>query len=95
MEIEEYVNKASQTLARKFAKMEEDAILELLNVANVEIPKDKGIVEALDERDFKIHSREMVNREPNIIKTTWFLEHNGKTITQRDVVLNLGVGDKR
>lgn len=90
MEVKEDLqSEASQTLAEKFAKMEEAAILELLNVAQVPLTKDGTLVDALGERGFKIYGIESITYTHNYLKSTWVLEHCGKIVTQRDVMLNL------
>lgn len=76
------------------AKMDENTILELLNVAQVPLSKDSTLVDTLAEHGFGIYGFESIDCRCGTIKSTWTLEQDGTIIAQRAVVLNLNIKDK-
>ena len=78
----------SVIVAKKFAKTEEDAILELLNVAQILPREGRTLVDTLNEKGFKIYGIQSGISGNSVCQSRGVLEYNGNIITPRDVVLN-------
>lgn len=84
--------------AEKMAKMEEEAIIELINLSGFnthafnlkELEGARCVIGRIKEEGYNIISIET----GDLSKITYILQRYGKTIARRDVCMKIGIGDE-